>query len=56
LPSRLWRWPFTGIYSVVVYSVSQRAREVGIRIALGASRGSIVRLLMVMASASSSSV
>ena len=36
----------TGIYSVVLYSSGQRAREVGIRIALGASRGSIVRLLM----------
>ena len=36
----------TGIYAVVLYSVGQRAREIGIRIALGASQSSIVRLLM----------
>ena len=35
-----------GVYSLIAYSVAERKREVGIRVALGADRAAVVRLIV----------
>ena len=44
------RWRSLGVYGLIAYTVAQRTQEIGIRLALGASRARVVGELLTQGS------